>query len=56
MLPVGFEPAIPASGLSQTHALGRKATGIGPLPFMSWVNDFTLQHSAYMLLSVSIMP
>jgi len=23
---------------------------------MSWVNDFTLQHSAYMLLSVSIMP
>ena len=33
MLPVGFEPAIPASGLSQTYALDRAATGIGPLSF-----------------------
>ena len=29
MLPVGFEPAIPASEQPQTHALNRAATGIG---------------------------
>jgi hypothetical protein len=29
MLPAGFEPAIPASELPQTHALDRAATGIG---------------------------
>ena len=29
MPPAGFEPAIPASELSQTHALDRAATGIG---------------------------
>jgi hypothetical protein len=29
MPPVGFEPAIPASERSQTHALDRAATGIG---------------------------
>jgi hypothetical protein len=29
MLPVEFEPAIPASEHLQTHALDRTATGIG---------------------------
>jgi hypothetical protein len=29
MPPVEFEPAIPASGRPQTHALGRTVTGIG---------------------------
>jgi len=29
--PAGFEPAIPASERSQTHALDRAATGIGAL-------------------------
>ena len=29
MAPAGFEPAIPASERSQTHALDRTATGIG---------------------------
>jgi len=29
MLPAGFEPTIPASELSQTHALDGAATGIG---------------------------
>jgi hypothetical protein len=29
MLPAEFEPAIPASERSQTHALDRAATGIG---------------------------
>jgi len=29
MSPAGFEPAIPASELSQIHALHRAATGIG---------------------------
>jgi hypothetical protein len=31
MLPVGFEQAIPTSGLSQTYALDLAATGVGPL-------------------------
>jgi hypothetical protein len=31
MPPVGFEPAVPASERSQTHALDRAATGIGPV-------------------------
>jgi hypothetical protein len=29
MLPVGFEPTIPASARPQTYALDRAATGIG---------------------------
>jgi hypothetical protein len=29
MLPVGFEPIIPASERPQTHALGRVVAGIG---------------------------
>jgi len=44
MPPVGFEPAVPASGLSQIHALDRTATAIGPRPFISWVTDVTLLH------------
>ena len=35
MPPAGFEPTIPAGERSQTHALDRKATGIG-------INKFTL--------------
>ena len=33
MLQVGFQPAVPDSGLSQIHALDRAATAIGHLPF-----------------------
>jgi hypothetical protein len=29
MLPVGFEPTIPASARQQTYALNRAVTGIG---------------------------
>ena len=31
MFPTGFEPSFPASERPQTHALDRKATGIGGL-------------------------
>jgi hypothetical protein len=31
---VGIEPAIPAIGRPQTHALERKATGIGKVEFI----------------------
>jgi hypothetical protein len=33
MLPVGIEPAIPASERPQTHALDRAATGLCPTIF-----------------------
>jgi len=33
MSQVGFQPAVPDSGLSQIHALDRAATAIGHLPF-----------------------
>ena len=32
MPPAGFEPTIPTSEQSQTHALDRTATGIGTFP------------------------
>ena len=48
----GIRTHSPCNWLSQTHAFDRAATGIGLLSFMSWVINFTLQHFAYMLLSV----
>ena len=57
MPPVGFEPAVPASGLSQFHALNRTATAIDPLPVYVMVTDVTLQHvtvSQYCAMTVRI--
>jgi hypothetical protein len=39
MPPAKFEPAIPASERTQTHALDREPTGIG-LPWLSRTNNF----------------
>jgi hypothetical protein len=48
MLPVGFEPTIPASARPQTYALDRAVTGIGDMRLLVW-NFFKLQ-----LLSASL--
>ena len=42
MQPAGFEPAIPASELPQTHALDRATTGIGYI-----CTHFSLDFEAY---------
>jgi len=39
MPPAGFEPAIPASELPQTHALDHVATGIGLQAFWLEYSD-----------------
>jgi len=45
MLPVGFEPTIPASERPQTYALDRAATGTG-LPMFSNFNFNFMPHEA----------
>ena len=43
MLPVGFEPAIPASERPQTHALDRAATGKGVhMTLLTQIEDLKL--------------
>ena len=41
MLPVGFEPAIPAGERPQTYALDRTATGTGYIKYILKDPDFT---------------
>ena len=43
MLPVGFEPTIPASEPPQTHALDRAATGIG-----TWSNKYKKRNHTFL--------
>jgi hypothetical protein len=48
MPPVGFEPAIPASERTQTHALDRAATGIG-IKLLSYLNWWPADNSTFQL-------
>jgi hypothetical protein len=46
MPPAGFEPTIPASKRPQTHALDRKATGIGTWGLMYTLGNRTKKESS----------
>ena len=51
MPPAGFEPAIPASKLLQTHSLDSAATGIGRgLPYKDKYDNWLLVGSSFMML------
>jgi hypothetical protein len=47
MPPAGFEPTIPESERTQTHALDRAATGIGQWRYIKLANDSVVKwHSS----------
>jgi len=49
MILAGFEPAIPASKRSQTHALDRAATGIG----MRYINYYNIIKFTYQVTPIT---